>query len=185
MAFAHRFFSIAASLVFLAALAPPAEAERAVSCQDFRVGLWRAIDEGGNKVARPQLDKASGGLGPTVTYPMTEIAALEGRLICWKGQLFNFSATARLSSDPTETGLSIFRFKDLAAAAICALSSPSPSLQECTSLAETLVRGAMDEYTKARAGKVHGYEVGARLNGESHIEVAADPDGLNFFLYPF
>ena len=184
MALTYRSLGMAASLLVLA-LAPPARAERAIGCQDFRLALWRAIDDDGNKVARPQLNKAVGGFGPTISYEMKEIVGLEGRLICWKDQIFNFSATARLSSDPTETSLRILRFKNLAAAAICALGSPHPTLQECASLAETIARGAMDEYAKARAGEVHGAEVGARLKGESHIEMAADADSLAFFLYPF
>jgi hypothetical protein len=183
MALTYRSLGMAASLLVLALA--PARAERAMSCQDFRLALWRAIDDDGNKVARPQLNKAVGGFGPTISYEMKEIVGLEGHLICWKDQIFNFSATARLSSDPTETSLRILRFKNLAAAAICALGSPQPTLQECASLAETIARGAMDEYAKARAGEVHGAEVGARLKGESHIEMAADADSLAFFLYPF
>ncbi len=106
-------------------------------------------------------------------------------MICSNDHVFNFSATARLSGDPIETGLRILRFKDFSAAAICALSSPPPGRQECASLAETLIRGSMDEYAKARAGEIHGYGVGARLNGESHVEMTADADSLTFFLYPF
>ena len=136
-------------------------------------------------VAHPHLDKATGSLGPTISYEMTEIVGSEGRLICLNDHVFNFSATAHLSSDPIESGLRILRIKHLAAAAICALSSPPPARQECASLAETLIRGAMDEYAKARAGEVHGYEVGARLNGESHIEIMATANSLTFFLYPF
>ena len=185
MAWIYRASGMAAALLVLLALTSAAQAERAVSCEDFRAALAKAIDGDDNKVARPKLDKATRGLGPTISYEMTEIVGVEGRLICFNDHVFNFSATARLSREPTETGLLIFRFKDLAAAAVCALSSPQPTLQECASLAETLVRGAMNETAKARGGKVHGYEVGARLNGESHIEVAADADSLVFFLYPF
>jgi hypothetical protein len=44
----------------------------------------------------------------------------------------------------------------------------------------------MDEYAKARArGERSGYEVGARLNGGSRIEMEADADNLAFYLYPF
>ena len=78
------------------------------------------------------------------SYEMTEIVGFEGRLNCSDHQIFGFSAKTRLSTDPTETASHILRLKSLAAAAICALSSPQPTLQECTSLTETIVRGAMD-----------------------------------------
>ena len=184
MALVCRALGIVTSLLVLA-FASPAKAERAMSCQDFRVALWRAIDDDGSKVARPQLDKGAPGFGPTISYEITEIVGIEGRLICLRDQIFNFSATARLSSDPVETGIRIFRFTNLAAAAICALSSPQPTLQECTSLAETIAHGAMNEFAKGRAGEFHGYGMGARLNGESHIEMAAQADRLTFFLYAF
>ena len=153
MALTYRSLGIAASVLLLV-LALPAKAERAMSCPDFRLALWRAIDDDGNKVARPQFDKAAGGFGPMTSYEMTEIVGLEGRLNCSDHQIFGFSAKTRLSTDPTETASHILRLKSLAAAAICALSSPQPTLQECTSLTETIVRGAMDERAgRARAAK--------------------------------
>ena len=184
MALPYRSLGIAASVLLLV-VALPAKAERAMSCPDFRLALWRAIDDDGNKVARPQFDKAAGGFGPMTSYEMTEIVGLEGRLNCSDHQIFGFSAKTRLSTDPTETASHILRLKSLAAAAICALSSPQPTLQECTSLTETIVRGAMDERARARAsGEAHRY-VGARLNGGSRIETEAYDDNLAFFLYSF
>ena len=121
-----------------------------MNCQDFRTALGRAIEDDGGKIARPQLDKAAGGFGPSISYEMTEIVGLQGHLICSNDYIFNFNATTRLSSDPIETGVNIIRFKELASAAICALSSPPPALQHCTSLAETLILGAMNEYATAR-----------------------------------
>ena len=182
----RRTFMAALGGALLLVLAPPAIAERAMSCPDFRLALWRAIDDDGNKVARPKFDKAAGGFGPMTSYEMTEIVGLEGRLNCSDNQMiFDFSAKTRLSTDPTETASHILRLKGLAAAAICALSSPQPTLQECTSLTETIVRGAMDERATARAsGEAHRY-VGARLQGGSRIEMEADEDNLAFFLYSF
>ena len=181
----RRTFMAALGGALLLVLALPAKAERAMSCPDFRLALWRAIDDDGNKVARPQFDKAAGGFGPMTSYEMTEIVGLEGRLNCSDHQIFGFSAKTRLSTDPTETASHILRLKSLAAAAICALSSPQPTLQECTSLTETIVRGAMDERARARAsGEAHRY-VGARLNGGSRIEMEAYEDNLAFFLYSF
>ena len=51
MALPYRSLGIAASVLLLV-LALPAKAERAMSCPDFRLALWRAIDDDGNKVAR-------------------------------------------------------------------------------------------------------------------------------------
>jgi hypothetical protein len=111
---------------------------------------------------------------------------LAGRLNCWKDQIYNFKVSARLTEDPTEAALRVQRFTSLAAAAICALSSPQPSPQDCTSAADSIARGAMDEYAKARArGERFGYEVGTRLNGGSRIEMEADAESLSFYLYPF
>jgi hypothetical protein len=171
-------------LLALQTIVRPAEAERVMSCQEFRTALGRAIEDDGGKIAT-QLDKAAGGFGPSISYEMTEIVGLQGRLICSNDYIFNFNATTRLSSDPIETGVHIIRFKELASAAICALSSPAHPLQHCTSLAETLILGAMNEYAKGRVGEVHGYEVGARLNGEAHIEIIAAANSLMLFLYPF
>ena len=111
---------------------------------------------------------------------------MDGRLNCWKEQIYNFKVSTRLSADPAEAASRMQRFTSLAAPAICALSSPEPSPQDCTSAADSIARGAMDEYAKARArGERHGYEVGARLNGGSRIEMEADADNLAFYLDPF
>jgi hypothetical protein len=107
-----------------------------MSCQDFRIALWRAIDAHGNKIARPEFDKPAGGFGPSIGYRMTELDGLDGRLNCWKEQIYNFKVSARLSADPNEAASRVQRFTSLAAAAICALSSPEPSPQECTSAAD-------------------------------------------------
>jgi hypothetical protein len=107
---------VAAFLVLVAPVSS-AEAENGMSCQDFRVALGRAIDDGGNKVPRPNLDKRAGGFGPTTRYEMTEIADLEGQLICWKDQIFNFSATAHLTGEPATTASRVLQFESLAAAA--------------------------------------------------------------------
>ena len=74
----RREFIAALGSALLLVLALPAKAERAMSCPDFRLALWRAIDDDGNKVARPQFDKAAGGFGPVTGYEMTEIVGLEG-----------------------------------------------------------------------------------------------------------
>lgn len=172
--------------LLLLTLASSAQAEGTISCQDFRVALWHAIDTHGNKIARPELDKPAGGFGPSTGYEMTQIDGLAGRLNCWKDQIYNFKVSARLTEDPTEAALRVQRFTSLAAAAICALSSPQPSPQDCTSAADSIARGAMDEYAKARArGERFGYEVGTRLNGGSRIEMEADAESLSFYLYPF
>ena len=79
-------------LMLFLTLAPSAQAERTMSCQDFRTALWRAIDAHGNKIARPELDKPAGGFGPSIGYRMTELDGLDGRLNCWKEQIYNFKA---------------------------------------------------------------------------------------------
>jgi hypothetical protein len=182
-----RASAIAAFVLVLAARVPSAEAERTMSCQDFRQALWRAIDDDGNTIARPTLDKRAGGFGPTIRYEMTEMVGLEGQLICWKDQIFNFSASTRLSGKPTEDGSRVPQLKALAAAAICALSMPGLKPQECTAQAEALVRMAIDDYAKPRAqGEVRHYgAAGARLNDGARIEVEADENSLAFFLYAF
>lgn len=181
-----RFFAVAAAFqLLMVALVPSAEAEILVSCQVFRVALWRAIDDDGDKVAHPRFDKAAGGFGPIASYEMTGIAGLDGRLNCSDDNIvFNFSATAHISSDPTEANARFGQLKNLAAAAICALSSPQPTMQECTPLADAIVRGAMDEYAARVRGEPRRY-VGARLKGGSRIEMEAEKDRLAFFLYPF
>jgi hypothetical protein len=172
--------------LLLLTLGSSALAERTMSCQDFRIALWRAIDAHGNKIARPELDKPAGGFGPSTGYRLTELDGLDGRLNCWKEQIYNFKVSARLSGDPNEAASRVQRFTSLAAAAICALSSPEPSPQDCASAADSIAHGAMDEYAKARArGERSGYEVGARLNGGSRIEMEADAESLAFYLYPF
>jgi hypothetical protein len=187
MALINRSSTLGAILpLLLLTLGSPAHAERTMSCEDFRTALWRAIDAHGNKIARPELDKPAGGFGPSTGYRLTELDGLDGRLNCWKEQIYNFKVSARVSGDPTEAASRMQRFTGLAAAAICALSSPEPSPQDCTSVADSIARGAMDEYAKARArGERFGYEVGARLNGGSRIEMEADADNLAFYLYPF
>ena len=187
MAFARRSYAIAASFLILLVLVPSAHAEKGMSCQGFRLALWRAIDDGGNKLARPEFDKRAGGFGPTTRYEMTEIVSLEGQLICWKDQIFNFSATARLSSDPNETAARVLQFKGLAAAAICTLSSPQSMPQECASQADALVRLAMDEYAKPHVGgeDQHYGGAGVRLDDGSRIEMEAREDSVTFFLYLF
>jgi hypothetical protein len=187
MAFINRSSTVGAIFqLLLLTLVSSAQAEKTMSCQDFRVALGRAIDAHGNRIARPELNKPDGGFGPSTGYRMTELDGLEGRLNCWKEQVYNFKVNTRLSGDPSEAAVRVQRFTSLAAAAICALSSPEPSPQECTSAAGSIARGAMDEYAKARArGERSGYEVGARLNGGSRIEMEADADSLAFYLYAF
>jgi len=187
MALARRSFAIGLSLLILVVLVPSAHAEKGISCQDFRFALWRAIDDGGNKLARPTFDKGAGGFGATIRYEMKEIVALEGQLICWRDQIFNFSATAHLSSNPTETADRVLQFKSLAAAGICTLSSPQPTPQDCASQADALVRLAMDEYAEphVRSEDQHYGGAGVRLDGGSRIEMEAGKDSVAFFLYAF
>jgi hypothetical protein len=158
-----------------------------MSCQDFRVALGRAIDDGGNKVAHPNLDKRAGGFGPTTRYEMTDIVGLNGQLICWKDLIFNFSASAELSRDPAGAAARVLQFNALAAAAACALSVPQPTPQECVSQIDALVRLANDAYAKARVrGEVPSFgETGVRLDGGARMEVEAGEDSLAFFLYSF
>jgi hypothetical protein len=52
-------------------------------------------------------------------YEMTDLVGLEGRLISYKDQLFNFTATARMSCDSTETASQTLQLENLASAAIC------------------------------------------------------------------
>jgi hypothetical protein len=100
--FTSRFLETLISLLLLA-LASPVDATTSMSCPEFRVAIGRAIDNAGNRIATPKLDKRTDGFGPTTHYEMTEIVGLEGGLICYRDQLFNFNATARISGDPTET----------------------------------------------------------------------------------
>ena len=65
--------------LLLLTLASSAQAEKTMSCQDFRIALSRAIDAHGNKVARPELNKPAGGFGPSTGYEMTQIEGLVGR----------------------------------------------------------------------------------------------------------
>ena len=187
MASMGRTSVIAGFFLVLVAPVPSTQAQRSMSCQDFRLALGRAIEADGNKIVHPTLDKRAGGFGPTTRYEMTEIVGLEGQLICWKDQIFNFSASTRVSGNPSEAAARVLQFKSLAAAAICALSSPQPTPQECTSQAEALVRLAMDDYAKQRVrGEVPRYgAAGTRLNDGARVEVEADENSLSFFLYPF
>jgi hypothetical protein len=174
-------------LLLLFALTSPVDATTSMSCPEFRVAIGRAIDNDGNRIATPKLDKRTGGFGPTTRYEMTEIVGLEGGLICYKDQLFNFNATALISSDPTETASRILQLEDLAAAAVCAVSSPQQTPQACTSLVKDTARLARDEYVKARIrGDANRYgSAGARLDDGSRIEVEANGDSVAFFLYLF
>ena len=70
-----------------------------MSSHEFRIALWRAIDAHGNKVARPELDKPAGGFGPGIGYRITEFDGLDGRLNCWKDQIYNFKVNTRLSGE--------------------------------------------------------------------------------------
>ena len=173
--------------LLLLILTSSAQAEKTMSCQDFRAALWRAIEAHGNKIAHPELDKPAGGFGPSVGYRMTELDGLDGRLNCWKEQIYNFKVSARLSGDPNEAASRVQRLTSLAAAAICALSSPEPSPQECNVGGGLQSRAEqwMSTPRPALAANAHGYEVGARLNGGSRIEMEADADNLAFYLYPF
>ncbi|MBV9626702.1 MAG: hypothetical protein JO230_01275 [Xanthobacteraceae bacterium] len=187
MALINRSLTVGAIFpLLLLMLTSSAQAEKAMSCQDFRAALWQAIEAHGNKITRPELDKPAGGFGPSIGYRLTELDGLDGRLNCWKEQIYNFKVSTRLSGDPNEATSRVQRFTTLAAAAICALSYPAPSPQDCASTADSIAHGAMNEYAKARArGEPFGYEVGARLNGGSRIEMEADADNLVFYLYPF
>jgi hypothetical protein len=158
-----------------------------MSCEGFRIALWRAMDDAGVEIARPKLDQHAGGYGPTIRYELTGIVGLHGQLICWNGQIFNFSASAHLTRDSDRIASGIPQFKSLAAAAICAVSGPRLTPGECTSQADTLVRLAMAEYAKPHVrGEAQSYgAAGARLEDGYRIEMEAGEDSMAFFLYGF
>jgi len=116
--FTRRFLGTSVSLLLLA-LASHVDAITSMSCAEFRAALGRAIDNDGNRIATPQLDKRAGGFGSTTHYEMTDLVGLEGRLISYKDQLFNFTATARMSCDSIETASQTLQLENLASAAIC------------------------------------------------------------------
>jgi hypothetical protein len=60
MGLTYRSLGMAASLLVLALA--PARAERAMSCQDFRLALWRAIDDDGTRLRVRNSIKPSVGL---------------------------------------------------------------------------------------------------------------------------
>ena len=179
--------TIAVCSLALMALAPTAGAERGMSCQDFRGALWRAIDDTGVGIAHPKLDQRTGGYGPTIRYELTGIVGLQGQLICWNDQIFNFSARAQLTGDPDRIASGILQFKHLAAAAICAASGPHLTPGECTSQADALVRLAMAEHVKPHVrGELQSYGgAGVRLEDGYRMEMEAGEDGVAFFLYGF
>lgn len=179
--------AIAACSLALTALAPTARAERGMSCQDFRVALWRAIDDARVEIAHSKLDKRAGGYGPTIRYELTGIVGLQGQLICWNDQIFNFSASAQLTGHPDRVASDILQLKSLAAAAICAASRSRLTPGECTSKADALVRLATAEYAKPHVrSEAQNYgEAGMRLEDGFRMEMEAGEDGVAFFLYGF
>ena len=179
--------AIAACSLALTALVPTARAERGMSCQGFRVALWRAIDDAGVEIEHPKLDQRAGGYGATIRYELTGIAGLQGQLICWNDQIFNFSASAQLTGDPDRIASGIPQLKSLAAAAICAVGGSRLTLGACKSQADALVRSATAEYAKphVRSDAQNYGEAGMRLEDGYRIEMEAGEDSVAFFLYGF
>jgi hypothetical protein len=178
---------IAACSLALSALVPTARAERSMSCQAFRVALWRAIDDASIEIAHPKLERRAGGYGPTIRYELTGIMGLQGQLICWNDQIFNFSASAQLTGDSDRIVSGILQLKGLAGAAICAVSEPHLTPGECTSKADALVRLATEEYAKphVRTDAQNYGEAGMRLEDGYSLEIEVGEDGVAFFLYGF
>jgi hypothetical protein len=187
MATVKSYLAIAACALALAAFVRTASAERGMSCEGFRVALWRAMDDAGLEIAHPKLDHPAGGYGPTIRYELRGIVGLQGQLICWNGQIFNFSASAQLTGGADRIGSSVPQLKSLAAAAICAVSGSRLTPGECTSQADSLVRLATTEYVNPHVrGEAQSYgAAGVRLEDGYRIEMEAGEDSVAFFLYGF
>jgi hypothetical protein len=187
MATLKPYLAIAACSLALTTFVPSASAERGMSCEGFRVAQWRAMDDAGVEIAHPKLDHRVGGYGPTIRYELTGIAGLQGQLICWNDQIFNFSASAQLTGDSERIASNILQLKSLAAAAICAVSGPRLTAGECTSQADTLVRLATTEHANPHVrSEAQSYgAAGVRLEGGYRIEIEAGEDSVSFFLYGF
>lgn len=122
-----------------------------LSCPDFRLALWRAIDDAGNHVAKPDLETLAFKRddGTFSRYTLRGVVDLDGNLGCGRTEEMQyFEASA--SVDPDHHGaLAIMRVREMASAACAAAAGISPL--KCKTAVSKLSTSAISDYAKSFA----------------------------------
>ena len=161
-----------------AALAATCARATGLTCDDFKMRWLQAVEDDGDRVARPELDTVAYRRedGTLTRYDLKGIVGLRGAIICeTPDYVSSADITVEIETAGEESLLKVERLHNLAAALVCAISRDMRP-KACHVAADRLIAGAVADFNEARvkgdpnplserdAEPRNDYQVGATAN---------------------